>query len=34
MGFPLQSWSAALYLYADECVLRGSCPFFDSEDGW
>ena len=34
MGFPLQSWSAALYLYADECVLRGSCPFFDREDGW
>jgi glycogen debranching enzyme len=34
MGFPLQSWSAGLYLYADECVLRGSCPFFDREDGW
>jgi hypothetical protein len=34
MGFPLQSWSAAMYVYADECVRRGAVPFFGAEEGW
>jgi glycogen debranching enzyme len=25
-GFPGQSWSAAMYVYAHECVRRGACP--------
>jgi hypothetical protein len=28
-GQDWQSWSAAMYLYADECVKRGKTPFFD-----
>ncbi|HUS63985.1 MAG TPA: glycoside hydrolase 100 family protein [Kofleriaceae bacterium] len=32
MGFPLQSWSAAMFVYAHECVARGACPFFEEED--
>jgi glycogen debranching enzyme len=28
MGFPGQSWSAALYVYAYECVKRAATPFF------
>jgi hypothetical protein len=31
MGFPRQSWSAAMYIYAYEAVQRGSPPFFDEE---
>lgn len=31
MGFPGQSWSAAMYLYAYECVKRGFCPGFEEE---
>jgi glycogen debranching enzyme len=34
MGFALQSWSAAMYVYAHECVRRGACPFFDDGAGW
>jgi len=28
LGFPRQSWSAAMYLYAHETVRRGEPPFF------
>jgi GH15 family glucan-1,4-alpha-glucosidase len=28
-GQDWQSWSAAMYLYAAECVSRGNTPFFD-----
>jgi glycogen debranching enzyme len=28
MGFPRQSWSAAMYIYAYESVKRGSPPYF------
>jgi glycogen debranching enzyme len=31
MGFPRQSWSAALYIYAYETVQRGTPPFFDAQ---
>jgi glycogen debranching enzyme len=31
MGFPRQSWSAAMYIYAHEAVRRGAPPFFGSE---
>ncbi len=31
MGFPRQSWSAAMFVYACECVERGAAPGFD---GW
>ena len=31
-GFRGQSWSAALYVYAHECVQRGSVGVFDGED--
>jgi hypothetical protein len=30
MGFPRQSWSAAMYIYAYEAVQRGAAPFFDA----
>jgi glycogen debranching enzyme len=33
-GFPLQSWSAAMFVYAHECVRRERVPFFDPGDGW
>lgn len=29
MGFARQSWSAAMYIYAHECVRRGEPPFFE-----
>jgi glycogen debranching enzyme len=31
MGFPRQSWSAAMYIYAYEAVRRGEPPFFGPE---
>lgn len=31
-GFQGQSWSAALYVYAHECVRRGAVPVFDGEN--
>lgn len=31
MGFPRQSWSAALYIYAHESVRQGTPPFFGPE---
>ncbi len=34
MGFPGQSWSAALYVYAYECVRRGAPPFFGADTDW
>jgi glycogen debranching enzyme len=33
-GFAGQSWSAAMYIYAHECVQRGRVPGFDGERGW
>lgn len=33
-GFPGQSWSAALYLFAHECVRRGEVPVFNAGNGW
>ena len=33
MGMARQSWSAAMYLYAHECVRRGACPFLGEELG-
>lgn len=31
-GFRGQSWSAAMYIYAHECVRRGELPTFSGED--
>lgn len=31
MGFPRQSWSAAMYIYAHESVRAGSPPFFSDQ---
>lgn len=33
-GFPGQSWSAAMYLFAHECVKRGEVPVFNPSNGW
>jgi hypothetical protein len=33
-GQDWQTWSAALYVYAAECVERGSTPFFDRVRRW
>ncbi|GGK35678.1 hypothetical protein GCM10008955_32010 [Deinococcus malanensis] len=33
-GFRGQSWSAAMFVYAHECVRRGECPIFNSSGGW
>lgn len=33
-GFPGQSWSAAMYVFAHECVKRGECPVFNQGNGW
>lgn len=32
MGYDGQSWSAAMYIFADECVRRGEVPVFG--EGW
>lgn len=34
MGFAGQSWSAAMYVFAHECVERGRVGVFDLESGW
>lgn len=34
MGFPGQSWSAGVFVYAHEALRRGVCPVFDPEHGW
>ena len=34
MGFPGQSWSTGMYIFAHEAVKRGRVPFFDPGDGW
>lgn len=34
MGFPGQSWSAAMYIYAHETVRQGRCPVFNEDHGW
>ena len=34
MGYDGQSWSAALYIFAHECVERGQVRIFDSARGW
>ncbi|MFO7321975.1 MAG: glycoside hydrolase 100 family protein [Chloroflexota bacterium] len=34
MGFPGQSWSAAMYIFACDAVERGRVRVFDSADGW
>jgi len=34
MGYDAQSWSAALYLYAQDCVERGEVRVFNPECGW
>ncbi|MFC4454198.1 amylo-alpha-1,6-glucosidase [Deinococcus sonorensis] len=33
-GFRGQSWSAAMFVYAHECVQRGNCPGFGPDEGW
>ena len=33
-GFRGQSWSAAMFVYAHECVRRGECPVFNAGEGW
>lgn len=33
-GFPGQSWSAAMYVFAHECVKRGEVPVFNPSNGW
>lgn len=34
MGFPEQSWSAAMYLYAADAVERGTVNVFNAAHGW
>lgn len=34
MGFPGQSWSAAMYLYAADAVERGQARVFNAAHGW
>jgi glycogen debranching enzyme len=34
MGYDGQSWSAALYIFAHDSVLREGVPVFDAEHGW
>ncbi|MCC6804163.1 MAG: glycogen debranching protein [Anaerolineae bacterium] len=34
MGFPEQSWSAAMYLYAADAVERGKVNVFNAAHGW
>jgi glycogen debranching enzyme len=34
MGFGGQSWSAAMYVFAHECVQRGVVNVFNGENGW
>jgi len=29
MGYPLQAWSAAMFLYAEHAVRTGALPLFD-----
>ena len=31
MGYPFQSWSAGMYVYAYHCVRSGAPPFFDGK---
>ncbi|HYF91092.1 MAG TPA: glycoside hydrolase 100 family protein [Symbiobacteriaceae bacterium] len=33
-GFPGQNWSAAMYIFAHECVRRGEVPAFSRANGW
>jgi glycogen debranching enzyme len=34
MGFPEQSWSAAMFLYAADAVERGTVNVFNAAHGW
>jgi hypothetical protein len=34
MGYDCQSWSAAMYIYAHDCVERGAPNVFNRGDGW
>jgi glycogen debranching enzyme len=34
MGFPGQSWSAGVFVFAHEALRRGRCPVFTAEAGW
>jgi len=34
MGYDHQSWSAALYIYAADCVQRGAVHVFNPANGW
>jgi hypothetical protein len=34
MGYGGQSWSAAMYLVAADCVERGQVTIFNGENGW
>ncbi|NUK30261.1 glycogen debranching protein [Parageobacillus sp. VR-IP] len=34
MGYGVQSWSAAMYLYAENAVNRGELNIFNSQNGW
>jgi glycogen debranching enzyme len=34
LGFPGQSWSAAMYVYAHDAVSRGRLSLYDAGDGW
>ena len=34
MGYSGQSWSAAMYVFAADCVERGRVTIFNSENGW
>ncbi|HEX8683639.1 MAG TPA: glycoside hydrolase 100 family protein [Ardenticatenaceae bacterium] len=34
MGFGGQSWSAAMYVFAHECVQRGAVNVFNAQNGW
>jgi len=34
MGYDHQSWSAAMYIFAHDCVARGRVNVFNGENGW
>jgi glycogen debranching enzyme len=34
MGYPSQSWSAAMYVYAQQAVTQGQVSIFNSAAGW
>lgn len=34
MGHVRQTWSAGMYMYAHEAIIRATCPIFNDQSGW